>query len=64
MERDAKVRQLVAMRHVGHTRKDLQSSVDKPAAPEVIEANQKIPVKYFRGIKVCSSKKVTGPTAY
>lgn len=31
--------------------------------PEVIEANREMLVKYLKGIKGCSSKKVTQPTA-
>jgi len=41
----------------------LKSYRDEPGAPEVIGANRETPVKYLKGIKGCSSKKVTRPTA-
>ena len=41
----------------------MKSYRDKPGAPEVIGANRETPVKYLKGIKGCSSKKVPRPTA-
>ena len=41
----------------------LKSYREEPGAPEVIGANRETPVKYLKGIKGCSSKKVTRPTA-
>ena len=55
--------QPVALRHVGYTGAHLKSYGDEPGAPEVIGANRETAVKYLKGIKVCSSKKVTQPTA-
>jgi len=36
---------------------------DETEAPVVIGANRKTPVKYLKGIKGCSSKKVPQPVA-
>jgi len=41
----------------------LKSNGDEPGASEVIGANRETPVKYLKGIKGCSSRKVTPPTA-
>ena len=41
----------------------MKSYREEPGAPEVIGANRETPVKYLKGIKRCSSKKVTWPTA-
>ncbi|OPJ66568.1 hypothetical protein AV530_016604 [Patagioenas fasciata monilis] len=54
--------QLVTLTHVGLTRPHLKSYGDEPGTPEVIEDNRKTLVKYFKGIKMCSSNKVTQPT--
>ena len=51
--------QPVALRLAGYT----GAHRDEPGAPEVIGANRETPVKYLKGIKVCSSKKVTRLTA-
>ena len=55
--------QTVALRHARYTRAHLKSYRDEPGAPEVIGANRETPVKYLKGIKGCSSKKVPRPTA-
>ena len=55
--------QPVALRCAGYTGAHLKSYGDEPGAPEVIGANRETLVKYLKGIKVCSSKKVTWPTA-
>ncbi|KAK4825509.1 hypothetical protein QYF61_000022 [Mycteria americana] len=47
-------------KHTGYT--PAQFYGDEPVTPEVI-ANRETPVKYLKGIKRCSSKKVTQPTA-
>jgi len=54
---------LVALRCAGYTAAHLKSYGEEPGAPEVIRANREAPVKYLRGIKGCSSKKVTWLTA-
>jgi len=41
----------------------LNSYSDEPGARQVIGANRETPVKYLQGIRGCSSKKVTWPTA-
>jgi len=56
--------QPVALRCAGYTRAHLKSYGDEPGAPEVIGANVETPVKYLKGIKGCSSKTVTRPTAW
>ena len=56
-------RQLVALRSAGYTAAHLKSYGDEPGAPEVIGANRETPVKYLKGMKGCSSKKVTRLTA-
>ena len=53
----------VALRHAGYTEACLKSYGNEPESLEVIEANRETPVKYLKEIKVCSSKKVTWPTA-
>ena len=55
--------QPVALRRAGYTGAHLKSYREEPGAPEVIGANRETPVKYLRGIKVCSCKKVTRPAA-
>ncbi|GAB0203436.1 hypothetical protein GRJ2_002809200 [Grus japonensis] len=55
--------QPVALRRAGYTGAHLKSYREEPGAPEVIGANRETLVKYLKGIKGCSSKKVTWPTA-
>ena len=55
--------QLVALRRAGYTAAHLKSYGDEPGCPEVTGANRETAVKYLKGIKGCSSKKVTRPTA-
>ena len=55
--------QLVALRRAGYTAACLKSYGHEPGAPEVIGVKREKLVKYLKGIKVCSSKKVTWPTA-
>ncbi|KAK4825362.1 hypothetical protein QYF61_026881 [Mycteria americana] len=56
--------QSVALRRAGYTAAHLKSYGDLTSgAPEVTGANRETPVKYLKGIKGCSSKKVTRPTA-
>ena len=55
--------QPVALTHAGYTGAHLKSYGEEPGAPEVIGANRETPGKYLKGIKECSSKKVTRPTA-
>jgi len=52
----------VALRRAGYAAAHLKSDGDEPGAFEVIGANRETPVKYLKGMKVCSSKKVTWPT--
>ncbi|KAK4819205.1 hypothetical protein QYF61_026821 [Mycteria americana] len=58
-----KKRRVNNCRRAGYTGAHLKSYGDEPGAPEVIGANRETPVKYLKGIKGCSSKKVTWPTA-
>ena len=51
--------QCVALRHAGYTAAHLKFYEDESGAPEVTGANREIPVIYLKGIKGCSSKKVT-----
>jgi len=51
--------QPVALRRAGYTAAQSKSYGDKPGAPEIIKANRETPVKHLKGIKECSSKKVT-----
>jgi len=55
--------QPVTLRAAGYSVAHLKSYRDEAGAPEVIEANRGTPVKYLKGIKRCSSKNVTQPTA-
>ena len=55
--------QPVVLRCAGYTAAHLKSYRDETGAPEVIGANRETPVKYLKGIKGCSSKKVTRTTA-
>ncbi|GAB0182504.1 cAMP-dependent protein kinase inhibitor alpha [Grus japonensis] len=55
--------QPVALKLAGYTGAHLKIYRDEPGAPELTEANRETLVKYLKGIKVCSSKKVTWPTA-
>ena len=55
--------QPVALRCAGYTEAHLKSYSQEPGAPEVIRANRETLVTYLKGIKGCSSKKVTWPTA-
>ncbi|KAK4830595.1 hypothetical protein QYF61_012021 [Mycteria americana] len=55
--------QPVALRHAGYTGAHLKSYGDEPGAPEAVGVNRGTLVKYLKGIKGCSSKKVTRPTA-
>ena len=51
------------LRHAGYSAAHSKSYGDEPRAPEVTGANRETPVKYLKGIKVCSSEKVTRLTA-
>ena len=53
----------MALRCAGYTGAHLKSYRDEAGAPEVIGGSRETPVQYLRGIQVCSSKKVTRPTA-
>ena len=53
----------MALRCAGYTGAHLNSYRDEARAPEVIGGSRETPVQYLRGIQVCSSKKVTRPTA-
>ena len=55
----SKSSQPVAQRHAGYTAAHLKSDRDEPGASEVKGANRETLVKYLKGIKRCSSKKVT-----
>ena len=55
--------QPVTLRRAGYTGAHLKSYGDEPGAPEVVGAKRETPGKYLKGIKGCSSKKVTQPTA-
>jgi len=55
--------QPVALRRAGYTAAHLRCCEDEPEAPEVTGATRETPVKSLRGIKGCSSEKVTQPTA-
>ena len=55
--------QPVALRRAGYIGAHLESYGDEPGAPEVIGASRETPVQYLKGVQVCSSKKVTRPTA-
>lgn len=54
--------QPVALLCARYTGALLKSSGDEPRAPVVIGAKRETPVKYLRGIRVCSSEKVTWPS--
>jgi len=53
----------VALRCAGYTGAHLKSYREEPGAPEVIEAHREAPVKYPKGVNVCSSKKVVWLTS-
>jgi len=55
--------QTVTLRLAEHTGAHLKSYREKPGAPKVIGGNRETLVKYLKGIKVCSSQKVTRSTA-
>lgn len=55
--------QPVARRLAQYTGGHVKSYGDEPGAPEVAGANKGRPVKYLKGMKGCSSQKVTRPTA-
>jgi len=55
--------QSVALRHAGYTAAHLRSYGDEPGAPELVKVNRETPVKYLKGIKGRSSKKLTWLTA-
>ena len=59
----SKGHQPVVLRLAGYTGAHLKSYRDEPGAPEVVGANRETPGKCLKGIKGCSSKKVTWPTA-
>jgi len=54
--------QPVALRCPGYTAAHLKSYGDEPQSSKVIGANRETPVKYLKGMKGCSSKKVTWPS--
>ena len=54
--------QPVDLRCAGCTGAHLKSYRYEPGAPEVTGPNRKTPVKYLKGIKGCSFKKVTRAT--
>lgn len=56
--------QLIALRHAGYTGAHLKSYRDEPGPLEIIEDNRKTLVKYFKGIRICFSKKVTHAAAH
>lgn len=49
----------LALRCAGYTAAHFKSYGDEPGGPVVIGANRETPMKYLKGIKQCSSKKVT-----
>ena len=55
--------QSVVLRLTGYTGAHLMSYRDEPEAPEVTGASGGTPVKHLKGIKGCSSKRVTWLTA-
>lgn len=48
----------------GYTAAHLESHGDQSRGAKVIGANRETPVKYLKGIKQCSSKKVTQLTVH
>lgn len=54
----------LALTCAGYTAAQLESYRDEPRDAEVIGVNREIPVKYLKGIKQCSSKKVTQLTVH
>lgn len=55
--------QSVSLGYAGYTAAHFKSYRDEPVAFEVTGAKRETPVKCFKGIQGCSSKKVTQPTA-